>query len=210
MNHRRVQRVLDFVRDAGREPAERRELLRVAERGLHLRHVVEVARDQHHGDEPMVEAVDHVRQDEPLAGAGRPFSSTRSVARLGRSPRSDRAMAVAAASSTASGTDARPASRSRTGSPPDRRPGQRSARIAGLANSSFAVGVEDRHGVLERFATGVEAAAEQRRRRRRAVGRQPGADRVEEVAELAELVASRQVDGHPEFALAQPRRGRCG
>ena len=51
MNHHRVQRILHFVRDAGRQTAERRQLARVADRRLHLAEIFEVARDQHDADE---------------------------------------------------------------------------------------------------------------------------------------------------------------
>ena len=44
VDHRRVERVLDLVRDARREPAERGELARVAERRLDLAQIGEVAR----------------------------------------------------------------------------------------------------------------------------------------------------------------------
>ena len=49
MNHRRVQRVLDLVRDAGGQPAERRQLARVAERRTAPASGNRVARDEHHG-----------------------------------------------------------------------------------------------------------------------------------------------------------------
>ena len=47
----RVQRVLDLVGDAGRQAAERRELVRVPERRLHLAQVAEVPAHQHHADD---------------------------------------------------------------------------------------------------------------------------------------------------------------
>ena len=50
VNHHRVERILDFVRHAGRETSERDELARVPKRRLHLAQVLEIARDQHDPD----------------------------------------------------------------------------------------------------------------------------------------------------------------
>ena len=61
VDHRRVERVLDLVRDAGREPAERGELARVAERRLDLAQVGEVARDEHDADQAVRRRPDDVR-----------------------------------------------------------------------------------------------------------------------------------------------------
>ena len=61
-----------------------------------------------------------------------------------------------------------------------------------VGEQQFRVAVEDRDGVFERVLVGVEPAAEKRRPGRGAIGGQTGTHGVEEIAELAELVASRR------------------
>ena len=205
MNHRGIQRVLHLVRDAGRQPAERRQLLRVADRGLHLRHVVEVARDEHHGGEPMIEVVDHVRQDQSLARRRQPVL-VHPIGREARAgtPRWAARLRLAVASSTAlrygcSGGE-QIAHRPRRGraDPAAAWPASPGWRTAASPSGRrwrrrLRAGRCSRRGRCERRP----------RRGRRAVGRQPRAHGVEEIAELAEFVVLRQIHHHAELALPQ-------
>ena len=68
-----------------------------------------------------------------------------------------------------------------------------------VGEQQLPVWVEDGHRVLER----ILARPEQRLCRRGPVRRQPCADGVEEIAELTELVALRQIHDHPKLALSQ-------
>ena len=67
MNHHRVQRVLDLVRHARGQPAERRELARVPDRRLHLTQVLEVPGHEHDAHELARGIVDRVGHDQSLA-----------------------------------------------------------------------------------------------------------------------------------------------
>ena len=85
-NHRRMQRVLDLVRQPGRQPAERRHPARIAQRRLDVPQMFEVPGHHHDGELPAANAVDDVGADELLArarrsrpplGRARPSSGTR-------------------------------------------------------------------------------------------------------------------------------------
>jgi hypothetical protein len=194
VNHHRIQRILDFVRDAGREPAKRRQLARVANRGLHLAQVAEVASDEHHGDEVAGRIVNRVRHDQPLT----PFA-----ARVGKGRR-DRA--------------ARPAADERLLGQPAKRMVRRhqilergpgcglwQQRAHGrIGEQQLAARIDDRHGVLELLDRGLEIG--HLAGHLRAISRQLGADRVEERTELPELVVLTQIESNTELAAAEARQ----
>ena len=207
VDDRRVQRVLHFVRDAGRQPAERGELLRVAERGSHLGHVVQVARDEHHRGEPLIEAVDDVREDQPFARR-RQAVLVHAIGREAREVRRDRAVRLVRRCRLFHGLPVRMPRRKQIAHRARHRVGRsggRMARIAWLANSSFASASKIATASSSGFLSASSPLPSSAGAGRRAVGGQTGADGVEEIAELAELVALRQIHDHPELALAQPR-----
>ena len=93
VNRHRIQRVLHLVGDAGGEPAERRELARVPDRRLHGAERAEVARDDHHAQQPLVAVLDGMRDDQPVARAALALARRqRHRHRLGRLARVARAI----------------------------------------------------------------------------------------------------------------------
>ena len=97
MNGHRIQRVLHLVRHAGHQAAERGQLARIVQRGVHVCQVAEIARDQHRSEEPAGRILDGVAQQEPF----RPFlfglrGRPERIARFGApAPRCSRALSSA-------------------------------------------------------------------------------------------------------------------
>ena len=197
----RVQRVLDLVRDAGRQAAERRELVRVPERRLHFTQVAEVAAHQHHADDGTRRVAHGVGHDQPGAAPGRArlFPGSRGlVLHLQRPAR----LSVGAGllHQHAAGMIGRPQLRERLTA----RWARQLAQHRGIGEQQLAGGREKRDRVLE--------AADDRLERRllarqpRAVRREPVADGVEEPAEFAQFILAREVQFHAELAAPQPRQ----
>ena len=192
VNHHRVQRILHLAGDAGRQPSERRELPRIAQRRLDLAEILQVARDEHDADEIALRIVDGVRHHQPLvrlrflAPLDRygPARLTVDERLLGELPHR-----VIARQQVVD----RCADRDIWQERPHRRIGEQQQ----------AAGVENRHGVLEMLDRELEIG--DLSRHLGSIGGQLLADRVEEGAELAELVLLIQVQPHAEFAATESR-----
>ena len=189
MDHHRVLRVLHLVRDAGRQPPERGELARVADRGLHFAQVLEVARDQHDADELALGIDDRVRHDEPLAALAE--RSGHGPARL---PVHERLLGETTERMIAG--EQRVEARAGLGS-------RRERAHRRIREQELAACVDDRDRVLELLHGRLEVG--DLPRHLRPVRRQLLAHLVEEGAELAELVPLAEVQPHAELAAPEAR-----
>ena len=199
VNHHRVQRVLDLVRDAGRQPSERRELARVPHRRLHLAQVLQVAHDQHDADELALRVVDRVGQDHALAllAAGHREGGRRSA-------RATAGWRASAPKDAAAG-DRRP--RASVRATPAAASGSSGAHRR-IRKQQLALRAHNRHGVLEMLDRRLEVR--DLVGHLRPVGRDLRAHGVEERAELAELVLLIEIDPRAELALAQAGQAAIG
>ena len=151
---------------------ERGELARVVERRVHLRHVAQVARDEHRADELALPAVDRMGHQEPLVALS-PSASPRPAGAVRREPLASREPGPAAGATRACGRPAREPSRwsrtraARCSSPGCRtsacRPGPKSATASSRLSTTDSKSVGEREGLGARLgelrADGVERAA---------------------------------------------------
>ena len=194
VNHHRVQRVLHLVRDARREAAERGQLARVADGGLHLAEVLEIAGDEHDADQSAGGIVNRVRHDQVLdrlAVVGLTPVQRHRPARLAAHER--------LLDQLLSGVLGR-YHRFQRGA--DRSARQQCAH-GRIQEHQLVPRIDDGDGVLEVF----DGRLEMRHLpgHLRAVRRQLRADGIEEVAQLAELVLLIEVE--PDAELARPEAG---
>ena len=194
VDHHRVERILHLVRDAGGQPAERHQLARIGDRRLHPRQVRQVARHEQHADELAVGA----RDRRASSAAARSSLGLRSPACTGpaRLPRGQRLLddrAVRMAARAAAPRSARPmASAGSVGC------------IAGLLKSSSPDGLNSATASSRcstadcRFAFWPASTVRSAESCWLTV--------LKNDAELAELVARRQVERDAELALAEARQ----
>ncbi len=203
VNRHRVQRVLHLVRHAGREAPQGHQLARVIEHGLDTTHVLQVARHQHHAEQLLIAVPDGVRHHQALltgSGARLPRDG-RACRRLRRDRHRNGPARLSLGQCSLDDVPVWvPLGQDVVDRPPKSVGGQHRAH-RGVREEQLARRVQDGNLVLHvldgRLEVGLLTG------QLTPLRGQLGADGVEEAAQLAELVALREVQPEPQLAATE-------